>query len=101
MNKAERKRIAKVYLDAAELIETGHSNFCCWAICFAMIGTESDYERKIFSDLFKIDALELHDQQDPCWAQELDESSDLPHVRARRVLLLVMAAHVIEQGFWP
>jgi hypothetical protein len=112
MTRNERREIADIMERAASRIAKGAAEFCC--LVFSDI--QGDYEsrmkaRRIFTDLFANDALELSNSTDieRAWFQTSDEGSyddaRLPlyaerqrELRSRRVLGLCWAAHMVRQG---
>lgn len=97
MTKKQRREIAEIFYAAAEKIETGESDLCCIAIREAAF-LDYSLALTIFRNLFERDAQNLGNHKFVFWFQEYEEFRDYPRVRARRVLGLCVAAHLVLEG---
>lgn len=95
MNKSERKAIGKVLRRAAERIVDKRQDYCCYAI-------NNPKVERIFTGLFADSAIAMHYKSGyGTWFQEPIESCDMPEVRLRRSIGLLLCAEVVESGDWP
>lgn len=102
MTTKERKAAARVFLGAAELLETAN-NAWIFGCCSAIESQGAHYStvmdaKEIFKETFD-DAQDLPEHAGvPYWFRERGENIDSPELKNRRILGLCLAAHLVEIG---
>lgn len=94
MTKQKRKLMAYIFIKAADLIASDKQDYCCCAIQKVCRIFLLDYEEYLLH--FKYIFNKLSYSESMPWFEEGTENCDLPEVRSRRVIGLLLAAEYIE-----